>query len=276
MKLPDVQNTTPDVFKPVDLVGVKGVVLPFKIKESNNGGEETLQKVICTISASVSLSSFKRGISMSRIVRVLNRYVNYEINKSLIKEILENLCKSLQSEKAKISIEFLYLRKKQAPKSMELGWVYYPIVLSGFYDSSDKDFSHWIKVGVNYTSLCECSKEISENGAHNQRSLAELFIFCDDKDDLPVVDSIIDVVEKNASCEVYSVLKRVDEKYVTEKAYKRPRFVETMSRNISQSLEQLGFENFTIVVTHYESIHQHDAFSVIYRGKIKMVPREDL
>jgi len=277
-KLPDIQNTKPDIFKPVDLVGVKGVVLPFRIKESNNNGDgkEILQKVICTISASVSLSSFRRGINMSRVVRVLNKYVNYEISKSLIREILENLCKSLQSEKAKISMEFLYLRKKQAPKSKEIGWVYYPITLSGFLDKEDNDFTYWLKVGVNYTSLCECSKEISEYGAHNQRSLAEVFIFCDDENDLPVVDRIIDVIEKNASCEIYSVLKRVDEKYVTERAYKRPRFVETMCRNVSHGLEKLGFENFIVVVTHYESIHQHDAFAVIYKGRTKIIPREDL
>jgi len=127
---------------------------------------------------------------------------------------------------------------------------------------------HFLSVEVPYTSLCECSREISDNGAHNQRSSALITVVYR-KESQVWIEELIEVVERHASAPIFPVLKRPDEKYVTERSYNNPRFVETMARRIAFDLEKdkriLGF---VIVINHYESIHQHNATAVVHGGRI--------
>jgi len=204
---------------------------------------------------------------MSRILRVLNKYIDVAISSDYIDLVLKKLCESLQSPSSYLRIKFKYFLKRKAPISNSIGYMYYPAIFEGEL-LEDGTIKHYLTVSVDYTSLCECSKEISEVGAHNQRSNAEIKILYQKENPIWIED-IIDIVDKHASCSIYPVLRRVDEKYVTEYAYKRPRFVETMARKVALDLENENrIQGFVVVINHYESIHQHNAVAIVHGGKV--------
>lgn len=263
INLPDIQNSKPDIDSKVDKVGVREVLLPFKVKMKDGG----IQHTVADISAYVTLLSKYRGINMSRILRVLNKYIDIAISSDYIDLVLKKLRELLQSPSSYLKVKFKYFLKRKAPISGSIGYVYYPVIFEGEL-LEDGTINHYLTVSVDYTSLCECSKEISEVGAHNQRSNAEVKILYQKENPIWIED-IVDIVDKNTSCPIYPVLKRIDEKYVTEYAYKHPRFVETMARKVAFDLEKESrVQGFVIVINHYESIHQHNAVAIVHGGKV--------
>ena len=258
----DIQSEKPEIPKGVDKVGIRELYLPYKVWMKGGGTHNT----VANISAYVTLTSHFKGINMSRIPEILHKRIDQAISSDYIDLVLRDLCKTLEAPSSYLKVRFSYFMKKKSPVKGVEGYVYYPCIFEGKLEKGE--FKHFLTVEVFYTSLCECSKEISDYGAHNQRSLAKITVMYN-KDKQVWIEDLIDLVEKHASCSIYPILKREDEKWVTERAYERPRFVETMARRVAQDLEKdervLGF---VAVFNHFESIHQYNAVSVIHGGEV--------
>jgi GTP cyclohydrolase I len=201
---------------------------------------------------------------MSRFVEILNRRER-EISVKSFKDMLVEMVDVLEAEAGHVEMAFPYFVQKKAPVSGVQSLMDYDVTLIG--EIMDGDPKVIVKVVVPVTSLCPCSREISDRGAHNQRShvtitaRTEGFVWIED---------IIDLVEKEASCELYGLLKRRDEKYVTEKAYDNPKFVEDMVRDVAARLNADDRISAYIVESeNFESIHNHSAYALIERDKRK-------
>ena len=258
----DVQSRQPDISKNVDKVGIRELLLPYTVSMKGGG----IQHTIANVSAYVTLTSSFRGTHMSRIVQILHSYIDKSISSDFIDRVLQDLCNRLSAPSSYVKMRFPYLLKKKAPVSNTEGYMTYTCCFEG--ERVDGAVKHLLTVEVPYMSLCECSKEISDYNAHNQRSTAKITVMYR-KENTVWIEDLIELVEKHASSPVYSILKREDEKYVTEHSYKHPTFVETMARRLYKDLQNdsrvLGF---VVVVNHCESIHQHDAVAVIHGGYV--------
>jgi GTP cyclohydrolase I len=195
---------------------------------------------------------------MSRFVEILNAHRG-QINMKTYHSILDEIREKLQAESAHMEIEFTYFIEKSAPVSGARSLLDYTCRFCAKRDSSGKDFL--VSVVVPVTTVCPCSKEMSAMGAHNQRSLVTVkvrfkrFFWLED---------LISLVEQSASGELYSLLKRVDEKYVTEKSYENPMFVEDVVRNVAEQLNRDdNFTWYSIEAENLESIHNHSAYACI-------------
>jgi GTP cyclohydrolase I len=198
---------------------------------------------------------------MSRFVEILNQHSD-RISLQNFTEILEEMKTRLDAESAHMEITFPYFIKKMAPVSGSEGLLEYKCTFKGSLNSGS-DIVTIIHVPI--STLCPCSKEISDFGAHNQRGEVTLQIRCKK---FIWIEDLIKVVEESASCEVYSVLKREDEKYVTEKAYNNPMFVEDIVRDIAQKLnEDPNITWFSVESENFESIHNHNAYAYIEKRK---------
>ena len=246
---PDYRNMT------IDKVGIKNLRYPIKVLDRKEG----LQHTVATINMYVDLPHEYKGTHMSRFVEMLHLFRD-EVSLKRITEILEQMKKHLNADSSHIEVSFPYFIEKKAPVSDSKGIMDYACAIKG---SSDKDGKLDLisEVIVPITSVCPCSKEISDAGAHNQRGEVRLstrfkkFIWMED---------MIQIVEESASCDVYSVLKRVDEKFVTEKGYSNPKFVEDVVRDIAIKLK--ADENitwFSVSAENFESIHNHSAYAHI-------------
>ena len=211
----------------------------------------------------VDLPRHFRGTHMSRFLEILNKYRG-EITLRRMGEILLEMKDVLEANCSHLEMSFPYFMEKEAPVSKSKSFMRY----DAFFVASYKDEPDYILgVRVPVTTLCPCSKEISYAGAHNQRSFIEIRVRYQ-KDNFVWLEELIDIAESSASCEIYSLLKRPDEKYVTEKAYENPRFVEDVTRDVAQKLDE--FEKVTwyyIEVENMESIHNHNAYAMIERHK---------
>ncbi|OQY13042.1 MAG: GTP cyclohydrolase I FolE2 [Desulfobacteraceae bacterium 4572_19] len=209
----------------------------------------------------VDLPHQYKGTHMSRFVEMLHVFKSgFSLRLSTFSTILENMKKSLDAESSHIEISFPYFVEKKAPVSMSLGLMDYTCTISSS-SNSDGVVDLVLNLEIPITSVCPCSREISDNGAHNQRGIVSLsvrgrkFVWIED---------MIDMVEDAASCEVYSVLKRVDEKYVTEKGYNNPKFVEDIVRDVAKKLrEDDNIIWFSVSAENFESIHNHSAYAYI-------------
>ena len=223
----DIQNQPDFRNIPIDKVGIKELKYPVKVRDKSKGFQSTVAK----ISMFVDLPHQLKGTHMSRFVEMLNQF-RQQVSLESLTSILEDMKKTLGAESSHIEIAFPYFISKTAPVSGTAGLMDYSCTILG---SSDKEKNRdlILKVAVPVTSVCPCSKEISEYGAHNQRGQVlvsvrfKKFIWIED---------IVNIVEKSASCELYSVLKREDEKYVTERAYDKPMFVEDIVREVASAL----------------------------------------
>jgi len=257
--MPDVQSLDDERRIAIDRVGVKGVTYPITLA-TPDGGTET---ATADIDMYVSLPHHKKGTHMSRFLEILNR--NREgIRPDRIRAIVAEMRERLEAEDAHVRVGFTYFIEKAAPVSGQRGLLDYRVGFECTTDASgETDFV--MSVAVPATSLCPCSKEISRYGAHNQRCLVEARVRFEGE---MWIEDVVDMLEDSASCELYSVLKRPDEKHVTERAYDRPRFVEDIVRDAALRLNlddritwyQVQSENF-------ESIHNHNAFAQITRDK---------
>lgn len=253
----DIQNHKDDRNIDIDQVGVKGIRYPITVLDKNMGEQQT----VAEINMYVNLPRYYKGTHMSRFVEILNEH-SRRISLQNFSEILDEMKMRLNAESAHMEITFPYFINKAAPVSGSEGLMEYKCTFKG---SLNKGSDVVTVIYVPISTLCPCSKEISEFGAHNQRGEVRLqvrfkkFIWIED---------LIRLVEESASTDVYSVLKREDEKYVTEKAYDNPKFVEDIVRDIAQKLnDDPNITWFAVESENFESIHNHSAYAYIEKSK---------
>lgn len=247
----DVQSQVDERNIYLNKVGINEFKKPITLKDKNS----EVQHSIATISASVDLKAEERGTHMSRFVEVLNDVHN--INPTEIEPILKTMKERLHAETSYLEMTFDYFIEKTAPVSGKKSWL---DVKCRYEASLDDEFHFNLTVETPVTTLCPCSKEISEYGAHNQK--AEVAITVSFHHMLWIED-IVKIAENNASCEIFPLLKRVDEKYVTETAYENPKFVEDVCRDCAVELEGIDeISYYKVKATSLESIHSHTAFAM--------------
>ncbi len=254
----DTQNQ-PDFRKiPIDKVGIKGLKYPVKVLDKTRG----IQSTVAEICMYVDLPHHCKGTHMSRFVEILHSS-RTQVSLESLTTILGDMKKILEAESSHIEITFPYFIEKESPSIGAKGLMDYTCSIFGSLDANNNT-DIVLKVAVPVTSVCPCSKEISEYGAHNQRG--EVLVNTRFKK-LIWIENIVDIVENAASCEIFSVLKREDEKFVTEKAYNNPKFVEDIARDVAKAL--MADENitwFSVSAENFESIHNHSAYAYIEGG----------
>ncbi|GAB4515350.1 MAG: GTP cyclohydrolase FolE2 [Phycisphaerales bacterium] len=251
--IPDVQSESDSRNVAIDKVGVKSVTYPITLK-TRDGGE---QHTVATIDMYVSLPHHQKGTHMSRFLEVLNTHAR-PLSPECIMVVARAMKERLEAESAHLTIDATYFIEKQAPVTRAAGLMDYKVT---FEASSNSHEDLILTVRAPATSLCPCSKEISAYGAHNQRCEIEASVRFDGS---VWIEDIVEHLERAASAPVYSVLKRPDEKYVTEEAFDNPKFVEDIVRDLATALK--GDERITwfrVSSENFESIHSHNAYAQI-------------
>jgi GTP cyclohydrolase IB len=242
----------------IDKVGIKDIRHPVRVSDRSGGEQHT----IASFNMYVNLPHNFKGTHMSRFVEILNRHER-EITVQSFKQMLTEMTEVLEAEAGHIEMRFPYFVNKAAPVSGVQSLMDYDVTFIG--EIADGEPQMNIKVVVPVTSLCPCSKKISDRGAHNQRSHVTVDVRTRD---FLWIEEIIDIVEQEASCELYGLLKRPDEKHVTERAYDNPKFVEDMVRDVAARLnahERIGA--YVVESENFESIHNHSAYAMIVKDK---------
>jgi GTP cyclohydrolase I len=254
----DVQNQRDTRNIPIDKVGIKNLRYPVTVRDRREGRQAT----VASINMYVDLPHEYKGTHMSRFVEMLH-LLRRDVSLKRFSEILDQMKKHLAAASAHIEMTFPYFIEKKAPISGAPGLMDYTCRIMGF-SNVHNEVDLISEVNVPITSVCHCSKEISDEGAHNQRGEVKLqtrfkrFIWLED---------MIELVEDCASCDVYSVLKRVDEKRVTEKSFANPKFVEDIVRDVAARLIQdSNITWFSVSAENFESIHNHSAYAHILSG----------
>lgn len=249
----DVQNQRDHRNIDIQKVGIKNIRYPITVLDKTNGTQNT----VASINMYVNLPRQFKGTHMSRFVEVLNAH-RHQINLKHFGVILEELRKALKAQSAHMQISFPYFLEKRAPVSGAPGLMEYACEFSGSVGTT-KVFL--VGVSVPVTTLCPCSKEISSRGSHNQRGLVSVRV---SYKRFFWIEDLIQTVEECASCDVYAILKRPDEKFVTEKAYDNPTFVEDVVRNVATKLDaDPNFEAYSVEAENFESIHNHSAYAYL-------------
>jgi len=252
--LPDTQNQKDVREIPINKVGVKNLKYPIALKDKEN----EIQHTIATISMTVDLPMHFKGTHMSRFVEILQNEKR-EIHIDSVYNILEEMQKKLHANTAHMEMEFIYFREKKAPVSKKPSLIDYKVRFHAIMDKDKKDFMMTVIVPV--TTLCPCSKNLSDYGAHNQRGEVTVALRFTD---MVWIEDVISIVEKSASSELYTLLKREDEKFVTERAYENPVFVEDLVRNIVLGLKNIkNIIWYSVEAENFESIHNHNAYAMI-------------
>ena len=251
----DVQNTQDNRNVDIQKVGINNLDIPLIIQRKNS----TDQVVSGQARVCVSLPRNYKGTHMSRFIEVLNEWRTKNLLGVDIKGCLEKIIKKLNAQSGELKFKFKYFIDKKAPVTKLAAPMSYDCSFEGRIDNNNYKFILGVKVPV--TTLCPCSKEISQNGAHNQRALISVKVSYDETEQVWIED-LIELVESCASCPVYSLLKRQDEKYVTEHAYSNPKFVEDVLRDVVVSLRNHPVvKEFEVECEAYESIHNHSAWA---------------
>ena len=255
----DIQNQHDYRNIPIDKVGIKNLQYPITVLDRRN----SLQHTVATINMYVDLPHNYKGTHMSRFVEMLHLF-RPEVSLKKISVILEQMKKCLDAASANIEVTFPYFIEKKSPVSNSPGLMDYICSFLGSSDPKGKiDLVSVVVVPI--SSVCPCSKEISDAGAHNQRGQVRLSTRFDK---FIWIEDMIELVESAASCDVFSVLKRVDEKHVTEKAFSNPKFVEDIVRDIADELKKdKNITWFSVSAENFESIHNHSAYASITSGK---------
>ena len=260
MEMQDVQNQRDYRNIPIDRVGIKNLKYPITVRDKREGHQPT----VATINMYVNLPHRDRGTHMSRFVEMLHLF-RPAVSLKNFSVILEEMKRHLNAASAHVDVTFPYFIEKKAPVSESVGLMDYTCRIIGVSDS-EGNIDLVSEVIVPISSVCPCSKEISDAGAHNQRGEVRLstrfkkFIWLED---------MIELIEGTASCDVYSILKRVDEKHVTEKAFENPKFVEDIVRDVAMKLKQDdNITWFTVSAENFESIHNHSAYAEITSQRV--------
>ena len=261
--LPDIQSTEDNRGIEIDQVGVSNVRYPLTLPLRDGGEFNT----VSSLSMTVSLPHAQKGTHMSRFMVALNEQTHH-FRPDTVHLVLEELKRQLQAEEVFLDMEFPLFLERPAPVTAAVGMLDYCCFFRAMM-LDDGTFDKIVGVKVNVATCCPCSKEISAYGAHNQRSEVTVDVRPAEGEFIWFED-LIDVAERNASCQLYPILKRADEKSVTEKAYKNPKFVEDIVRDVAIDLFELKDQErivwFYVSSNNYESIHNHDAFAKIERG----------
>ena len=257
--LPDTRNVI------IDAVGVKDVQYPIRVSDKQG----YVQHTVGNFNMYVELPAETKGTNMSRFLEVLHTHGTV-VSVATFVDLAKKIRARLESDRVHLETEFVFFKTKVAPVSKIESLLDYKVTLGielglnkGTTEELDWDIRKVVRVEVPVTSLCPCSKEISKYGAHNQRSTITIEVA---SSELIWVDDLIEIAESSASCELYGLLKRPDEKYVTERAYENPKFVEDMVRDVALKVAALpGIQHYKILCENFESIHNHSAFARICR-----------
>jgi GTP cyclohydrolase I len=260
LAIPDVQSSEDRRKLAIDQVGIKAIRHPIRIAERSGGTQNT----IAMFNMYVGLPHQFKGTHMSRFVEILNAHER-EISVDTFKVMLDEMVERLEAQSGRIEMSFPYFITKAAPVSKVKSLMDYEVTFAGEIAKGEKCFR--MKVVVPVTSLCPCSKRISDYGAHNQRSHVTItartkgFVW---------IEELVGYAEKHASSELYGLLKRPDEKFVTERAYDNPRFVEDMVRDVAADLNRdKRIESYVVESENFESIHNHSAYALIEKDKTR-------
>ncbi|NHC06018.1 GTP cyclohydrolase I [Azonexus fungiphilus] len=256
--IPDVQSSADTRQIAINKVGIKSIRHPIKVQDKSVG----IQHTIATFNMYVGLPHNFKGTHMSRFVEILNSHER-EISVENFPAMLQDMIVRLEAETGHIEMNFPFFINKTAPVSGVQSLLDYDVTFIG--DISGGEIVTSVKVVVPVTSLCPCSKKISERGAHNQRSHVTVTARTND---FMWIEELVQLVEAEASCELYGLLKRPDEKYVTERAYDNPKFVEDMVRDVAARLNaEARIDSYVVESENFESIHNHSAYALIERDK---------
>lgn len=260
--LPDIQKTPDARGIDIDEVGVTNIRYPLSFPLRDGGTFHT----VASISMRVSLPHTEKGTHMSRFMIALEEKVG-ELTPGNVSKVLEHLLDLLNADQAYLDMSFPIFLKRPAPVTGITGLLDYECSYRGVMARSG-EYEKEVGVRVNAASLCPCSKEISQHGAHNQRSCITIKVR--EANQIIWFEDLVEIAERNASCQLYPILKRPDEKHVTERAYDNPKFVEDIVRDVAADLinmlESDVIRWFYVSSNNYESIHNHDAFAKIERG----------
>ena len=256
--IPDVQNSADTRHIAINKVGIKSIRHPIKVQDKSTG----VQHTIAMFNMYVGLPHNFKGTHMSRFVEILNSHER-EISVENFPIMLREMLVKLEAETGHIEMNFPYFINKTAPISGVQSLMDYDVTFIG--DICNGEIVTATKVVVPVTSLCPCSKKISEYGAHNQRSHVTVTARTNE---FVWIEEIVQLVEQEASCELYGLLKRPDEKYVTERAYDNPKFVEDMVRDVAARLNaETRVDAYVVESENFESIHNHSAYALIENDK---------
>ena len=257
-EIPDVQGSPDTRNIAIDKVGIKGIRHPVRVRDRSQGEQHT----VATFNMYVELPHNFKGTHMSRFVAILNNH-EYEITVKSFRDMLSEMTTLLEADAGHIEMTFPYFVRKASPVTGVTSLMDYEVTLVGRLANGSPRIEVCVVVPV--TSLCPCSKRISDYGAHNQRShvtvraTTRAWLW---------IEELIDIVESEASCELFGLLKRPDEKYVTERAYENPKFVEDMVRDVARRLNgEARIVRYVVEAENFESIHNHSAYALIERDK---------
>ncbi|GLS05239.1 GTP cyclohydrolase FolE2 [Chitiniphilus shinanonensis] len=254
----DVQSSPDHRNIAINKVGVKSIRHPVVVADRADGKQHT----IATFDMYVFLPQHFKGTHMSRFLEILNSHQK-EISVESFETILRQMCERLEAESGYVEMRFPYFINKAAPVSGVRSLLDYEVSLIG--EIKDGQFVQQLKVLVPVTSLCPCSKKISQYGAHNQRSHVTITATLGEH---VWIEELVEIAESEASCELYGLLKRPDEKYVTERAYENPKFVEDMVRDVAARLNaDPRVVAYVVESENFESIHNHSAYALIEHDK---------
>ncbi|MBM0107029.1 GTP cyclohydrolase I FolE2 [Steroidobacter sp. S1-65] len=258
----DVQARADSRRIPINKVGIKDVYHPVRVKDRSSGEQHT----IANFNMYVALPHNFKGTHMSRFVELLHGNER-EISVESFRDILVQMTEKLNAQTGHIEMEFPFFVMKKAPVSGVESLMNYQASLIGELHNGKSEL--WLKVVVAATSLCPCSKDISKYGAHNQRSHITIKAKVDGH---MFLEELIDIAEAEASCEVFGILKRADEKFVTERAYENPKFVEDIVRDVAVRMNnEERVRAYVVEAENFESIHNHSAYALIEKDKDEVV-----
>jgi len=257
--IPDVQSSADTRQIAIDKVGIKDVNHPVQVSDRSG----RVQHTVANFNMYVNLPHDFKGTHMSRFIEILNNN-KYELTIKSFKDMLVEMVARLEAESGHIEMRFPYFVNKTAPASGVKSLLDYDVTFIGEIENNKPCIT--VKVVVAATSLCPCSKKISKYGAHNQRS----HITISAKTNTFVwIEDLIDIAERQASCELFGLLKRPDEKIVTERAYENPKFVEDIVRDVAAELNADDrIDAYSVESENFESIHNHSAYALIEKDKL--------
>lgn len=260
-ELTDTQGEAPsEGFEALDKVGIRDLRMPLLIKVREGGS----QQVTASVDVGVNVPGTQRGAHLSRFIELIEDYRESSFHIDSVSELVRRTRDRLEATNAFVEVEFAYFMEKQSPLSEKRGMMDFDCGFGGML--RDGELVNWIMAEVPITTLCPCSKRNSNSGAHNQRALVTTKVAIDER---VWLEELIEMVEAEGSSQLYSLLKREDEAYVTDEAYDNPKFVEDVVRDLGRKIkdhEKMG--DFYIDCNSFESIHNHDAYAQMIEGDI--------
>ncbi|SDH50111.1 GTP cyclohydrolase FolE2 [Alteribacillus bidgolensis] len=265
--MPDLQNKPNDYLFPIEKVGISNVRHPVNITSELDPGHQT---TVAQFTLTTSLIQQSKGINMSRLTELLHEYhkKNWTLDLSSLSQFSKELVQWMEQDHAEVEVSFPWFFERKGPATGKGGLMHADMWMKSSYQEEEKKHSPSIGITAAVTTLCPCSKEISEYSAHNQRGMVTIKANLYEHVSFDWKKELLEAAETNASALLHPVLKRPDEKMVTEQAYENPRFVEDLCRLIAADLYEMDFiRSFQVECRNEESIHLHDAVAALSFSK---------